>query len=63
MCKSKDIKIVVHKPTPENESKFATTLSTELVKLIEVLMTKPKQTSNGLYSPKAGNAADTSALV
>ena len=43
MRKTKDIKIVVHRPNPENEEKFAATLSTELVKLIEVLMTKPKQ--------------------
>lgn|GEM_PF-3118734 len=42
MRKTRDIKIVVHKPQPENAVQFTTTLSTELVRLVEVLLTKPK---------------------
>ena len=42
MRKSKDIKIVIHKPKPENVGKFEATLGEELVKLIEVLLTRPK---------------------
>ena len=42
MRKSKDIKIVVHKPKPENAERFAATYGKELVKLLEVLITKPK---------------------
>ena len=42
MPKQKEIKIVVHKPTPENADKFASILSKEWVNLIEVLITQPK---------------------
>jgi hypothetical protein len=43
MRKPKDIKIVVHKPKPENAERFATTISKEYVRLIEALLTNPKQ--------------------
>jgi hypothetical protein len=42
MRKPKDIKLVVHGPRPENAEKFATVLSKEYVRLIEALLTMPK---------------------
>ena len=45
MRKFKEMKLVVHKPRPENTEKFMTTLSTEYIRLIEVLMTQPKRQS------------------
>jgi len=41
MRKSKDIKVIVHSPKPENVDKFENVLSTELVRLIEALLKSP----------------------
>ncbi len=41
MRKEQEIKIVVHKPEPENNKMFEAVLSEELVKLIEVLLAPP----------------------
>jgi len=42
MRNRKDIKIVVHKPKPENAEKFMTILKEEKVRLIEALIVTPK---------------------
>jgi hypothetical protein len=42
MPKPKEIRIIVHKPAPENAYKFDKSLSEELVKLIELLLTIPR---------------------
>ena len=42
MRKWKEIKIIVHKPKPENTEKFITTLSGEYARLMEAVIIKGK---------------------
>jgi hypothetical protein len=42
MPKHQEIKIIVHRPKPENADKFAAIISKEWVNLIETLLTQPK---------------------